>query len=98
MLEPLCNYVKVLSRQTREAKMEDFDKATQQTYPLLDQYKKAWTTVYDSAKVAELKSELSKQVAQLPSQHPKLMEYFESQCWQIEQRWARPQEKDHSVN
>jgi|GEM_PF-3947966 hypothetical protein len=78
--------------------MANFDEATEQTHPLLDQYKKAWTTIYDPAKVAELKLKLKKQVAQLPLQHPELVEYFESQCWQIEQRWARPQEKDHSVN
>lgn len=78
--------------------MAEFDKATEQTYPLLDQYKKAWTTVCDSTKVAELKSRLTKQVTELPAQHPKLVEYFKNQCWQIEQRWARPQEKGHSVN
>ena len=64
-------------------------------FPLLDQYKKAWTTLYDSTTVTATKEELKKQVAE---KDPKLVEYFEAQCWQIEQRWARPQEKDHAVN
>jgi len=69
-----------------------------ETHPLLDQYKKAWTTVYDSAKVAYLKAELTGMVREMHPENAKLVEYFEGQCWQIEQRWARPQESGRTVN
>lgn len=75
-----------------------FEEAEKEIWLLLDQYKQAWASLHDSAAVNQLKEGLKRQVSEKYSQVPKTLEYFESQCSQIEHRWVRPQEKDHSVH
>ena len=68
------------------------EETKRETWPLLDRYKKAWTTLYDSAAVATLKEQLKKEITDTYPEFTELLKYFDGQCWQIEQRWDRPQQ------
>jgi hypothetical protein len=58
-------------------------------WPRLDQYNQAWMNEPDIAGVKKIKEELLSQIKKIID-FPQSVAYFENQCSQIEERWARP--------
>ena len=73
----------------------DFKKMQEEIiWPSLDKYKQAWMEDENIANVQAIKNALEESIRQATDNSEEAIDYFESQCHQIEARWGRPKSEN----
>lgn len=63
-------------------------------WPSLDKYKEVWMHNENIANVQAIKDALRESIGQAADNSEEAIDYFESQCHQIEARWDRPKSEN----